>query len=72
MKRIVAVAVTFRTQALSGDGPCHSLHASAWYCDYNEDLFFVCRDREMRLSARNAAQQEAVTELQKKIQLKVE
>ena len=29
------------------------------------------RDREMRLSALNAAQQEAVTELQKKIQLKV-
>nr|CAB3265885.1 S phase cyclin A-associated protein in the endoplasmic reticulum [Phallusia mammillata] len=28
------------------------------------------RDRELRLSARNAAQQEAVTELQKKIQLK--
>ena len=28
------------TAASRGDGPHHSLHASAQYCEYNEDLIF--------------------------------
>lgn len=35
------------------------------------DLTVSCRDREERLAALTAAQQEAMEELQKKIQLKV-
>ncbi len=34
-------------------------------------LLYRCRDREERLAALSAAQQEAMEELQKKIQMKV-
>ena len=43
-QRLAIVATFVRncvTQALSrGDGPRHSLHASVYYCEYNEDLIF--------------------------------